>query len=210
MKKIIAILAITFGLWSFPAFAEERPEAFLSRLITSDFNGDCEPRFDKIHYTDGIMFLGDCDCKERREIFDTDASPLFIVSRWQVVGTKMKSKNKALITVRYRVIAKAERISVERENDVRQIIPYNPPHDEEITHNVWRRKGKWMWVDPPEMPRVGHEAVLKAMERKIADYEKLIARRGDNGLWGRNLQIYKTELSALEALRPIIEADAGR
>jgi hypothetical protein len=211
MKKIIITLAITLGLWSFPALAGEGPEVFLSSLIASDFAGDCEPRFDKIHYTDGIMFLGDCDCKERREIFDTDASPLFIISSWQIVKTKMESKNKALITVRYRVIAKAKRITVERENDVRRIIPYDPPRDEEITYRVWRRKGQWMWVDPPEMPRVGYEAVRNSIRKRIEHYEDdLLKEYPDRDDWRRQLAFYKTELAALEALRPIIEADAGR
>jgi hypothetical protein len=122
----------------------------------------------------------------------------------------MESKNKALITVRYRVIARAERITVERENDTRRIIPYNPPRDEEITYKVWRRKGQWMWVDPPEMPRVGYEAVRKAVENEVIDYERRIAKGDEDGFWRRSLRPYKAELAALEALRPIIEADAKR
>jgi hypothetical protein len=211
MQNIIKTCLLILGLWSFPSLAEERPEAFLSKLLLSDFEGRYDFRFDKIYYTTELEIESSCECSGlRREVYHPHFNSLFIITGWQIVKTKMESKSKALVTVRYRVIAKAERISVERENDVRQIIPYNPPRDEELTYQVWRRKGQWMWVDPPEMPRVGYEAVRKAVEEEIADYGKLIAAHGDNGLWGRNREIFRTELSALEALRPIIEADAKR
>jgi hypothetical protein len=226
MQSVIKVCLLILGLWTFPSLAEERPEAFLSRLITSDFNGDCDPRFDKIYYTTELEIENSCECSGlRREVYHPHFNSLFIITNWQIVKTKMESKSKALVTVRYRVIAKAERISVERENDVRQITPYDPPRDEELTYQVWRCKGQWkwvdreempcdgqwMWVDPPEMPRVGYEAVRKAVEGKYRRLEDdLLKEEPENTFWQKIRDIYKAELSALEALRPIIKADAKR
>jgi hypothetical protein len=224
MKLLVKTCLLILGLWSFPTLAEERPEAFLSELLTTDFVGEYLPRRDKIIYTDGVYMLGDGCCSEPRENFEARFSSLFIITNWQIVKTKMESKHKALVTVRYRVIAKAERISVERENDVRRITPYDPPRNEELTYQVWRCKGQWkwvdreemhcdgqwMWVDPPEMPRVGYEAVRNAVEEDTIKLRKDVANHPDHVLWPKLLPLNEAELAALEALRPIIEADAKR
>jgi hypothetical protein len=89
MQNIIKTCLFILGLWSFPSLAEERPEAFLSGLLTTDFVGEYLPRRDKVIYTDGKYMLGDDCCEEPRENFEARFSSLFIITNWQIVNTKI-------------------------------------------------------------------------------------------------------------------------
>ena len=60
------------------------------------------------------------------------------------------------------------------------------------------------------MARVGYAAVRRAVaEREVDELKDLIARRGPNGLWEKLLPLYQAELSDLDALRPVAEANSA-
>ena len=100
--------------------------------------------------------------------------------------------------VQYTVIAVTE-----GENERRKIVSLPAPREEEVTYKVWKRKGQWFWVDPPEVPYVGYEGARMALKRHIAHFEELIAEKVDNPLVERHLPFYRQQLAALEALRPM-------
>jgi hypothetical protein len=184
-----------------PLYAADGPGEFLAGLLASDFEGDCIPRHDNVLYTDGVYFLGNCDCGESRSNFNPDSSPLVIVSRWQVAGTRMVSRNQAFVTVRFRVLATAK-----GQNEARKIKAHFPPRDESVTFRVWRRKGRWMWVDPPVMPRVGFEAVHRAVSAWKNELEE-VQRLDPHPNTAALIAAYIPQLAAIEALRPAYEAD---
>ena len=112
-------------------------------------------------------------------------------------------RTKALVTVRARVIAVAQ-----GQNEERKIVPLAKPKDEDTVYRVWRRKGRWLWVDPPPTLRVGYQAVRQAVAKQVDELKDLTATRHPNDLWLRLLPLYQAESAALEALRPIAEANA--
>ena len=196
---VIALLA--FGLLrSVPLLAADGPAEFLSVILASDFAGDGEARIARCHFTDGRIIAEGCvnrDCAERRESYLAETDPLVIVSRWEIGGTSWEAKAKALVKVRYTVIGTAEGNNIHR-----RIVPLAAPREDEATYKVWKRKGQWVWVDPPEVPYVGYEGAVAALAREISEHERLLAKRGGNELWHRALLSYRRQLADLEALRP--------
>ncbi|MEO5335992.1 MAG: hypothetical protein H7841_03715 [Magnetospirillum sp. WYHS-4] len=186
---------------SVPLLAADGPAEFLSVILASDFAGDGEARIARCHFTDGRIIAEGCvnrDCAERRESYLAETDPLVIVSRWEIVGTSWEAKAKALVKVRYTVIGTAEGNNIHRK-----IVPLAAPREDEVTYKVWKRKGRWVWVDPPEVLHVGYEGVRTALQAKIDRLETGLVRTPDNELWQRNLPLYREQLAALEALRPL-------
>jgi hypothetical protein len=70
------------------------------------------------------------------------------------------------VKVRYTVIARAEGNNIHRK-----IIPLPAPREEELAYRVWKRKGEWFWVDPPELrpPRPVDLAAIAPPARHYAD-----------------------------------------
>ena len=201
MKFLLAIVLAALVLRPASAQTDTGPEDFLAPLIAGDFSGDPEARFDRSFYPDGRTVALGCvnrDCGERREVFDSRTDPLIIVTRWEIVGTAWETKAKALVKVRYTVIGTAEGNNIHRK-----ITPLPAPREDEATYKVWKRKGQWFWVDPPEVPHVGYEGVRTALKKHIAHFEELIAEKVDNPLVERHLPFYRQQLAALEALRPM-------
>lgn len=139
MMKLAGVAIFALLLAALPAAAAEGAADFLSGLLATDFDGDCIPRHDNVFYTDGKAEVGDCGCSEPRENFAADQSALIIISRWRVVGTRMETRTKAVVTVESRVIATAE-----GQNEKRRIVPLPQPQDEVVEYRVWQRKGRWV------------------------------------------------------------------
>lgn len=201
-RTLFSLLALLF-LWPVSLRAADGPEEFLSRLLDTDFAGDCVPRHDNVLYTDGKGdSVGDCGCAEPRSNFYPEYDPLIIITRWRVVGTRMETPAKALITVRYRLIASAE-----GRNEDRKIVPLSEPRDEDVTYRVWRRKGQWRWVDPPSIVRVGYEGVRTAVAKAVGHLAELLEERPDRDDWRQILGLYRAELAALVVLEPLAAAN---
>ena len=203
-RAFLPLIALLF-LWPVPLRAADGPEEFLSKLLASDFAGDMEPRHDHVLYRDGRYIHEACvheECAERRENFYPATDPLIIVTQWRVVGTRMDSPTKALITVRYRLIATAE-----GRNWDRKIVPMVEPRDEDVIYRVWRHKGQWLWVDPPPIARVGYEGVRAAVAEEIAEQERLLKGDPNRDDWRQILGLYRDELAALDALEPLASAN---
>ena len=202
MIKLVGVAFFALLLAPLPAAAAGGAADFLARLLATDFDGDCIPRHDNVFYTDGKAEVGDCGCSEPRENFAADQSALIIISRWRVVATRMETRTKAVVTVESRVIATAE-----GQSEKRKIVPLPQPRDEVVEYRVWRRRGRWLWVDPPELPRVGLEAVRQAVAKDIQERDEVLAKHGPNGLWENLQPHYRAELADLDALRPVAEAN---
>lgn len=176
----------------------EKPDEFFSHLVAADIAGAFVHRYGHVLYTDGKQDVGDCGCSMPREAFFADGDPLIIVTRWQVVATRMQSPTKALVTVRYRTIATAE-----GQEDQRKIVPV-PPRDEDVTYRLRQRKGRWVWVDPPPRARVGYQAVRDAVAKKADEFSDLLIKTDPSREdWRRALAGYRDELAALDALDPV-------
>lgn len=210
MTRLIVVLAMLMCFRPATLRADDGPEALLSQILASDFSDDPQSRYGHVFYRDGRSIAAGCvneECAERRETFDGADDPLVIITRWQIVDVRMEKPTKALVTVRSRVIATAD-----GQNEKRKIVPLAEPRDEEMVYQVWKRKGHWLWVDPPILPRVGYTAVRRAVaERQVDELKDLIAARGPgpNGGWERLLPLYQAELAALDALRPVAEANSA-
>jgi len=207
MTTLRALALAIVLLWSHPLFAAEGPEAFLSNILTHDFDGDDAARIGHVFYPDGRYIAAECvneDCGERREVFYPDADPTIIIARWRVIDVRMESKTKAVVTVRNRVVATAE-----GQNEKRKILPLPEPRDEEVSYRVWKRKGGWKWVEPPQVARVGFKAVRGAVAAEVENLKELIAERGPKNGWDHLLQLYQAELADLDALAPLAEANAA-
>jgi hypothetical protein len=202
MRKLALLMVLVF-LVPRSLLAADGPTEFLARLLASDFNGDHDLRRDNILYTDGVYHSGDCDCAEPRSNFYPQEEPLTIVSSWRVIGLRMETRNKALVKVRFRTLATAQDYGEDR-----RIEAYPAPRDDDVTFRVWRRKGRWLWVDPPGRPWVGLDAVERTTEKWKTDLENVYkiasAERDD---LPRAIELYKAQLIALKALRPAYEAD---
>ena len=201
MKPLVILLSLLALLWPAAVGASGGPEEFLSAILSSDFQGDTRARLGKCHYTDGRFVAAECvrgDCAERREAFHPITDPLIVVSHWAIRKHVPEEPDKATFTARYTVIA-----TTQGENEKRRIVPLAAPREEEATYKVWKRKGRWVWVDPPEVPYVGYEGVRTALTREIAEDERLLLKHGENELWRRALLSYRQQLAALEALRPL-------
>ncbi len=203
MRRWLFIVAALLALLPVPSFAADGPEAFLSALLTTNFEGDCIPLHGHVLYSDGRSFFPiDCDCgPEPRENFFPNNDLLIVVTSWRITDVHMETRTKALITARYHVIATAE-----REGDQRKIVPSSTSHEEDVTYKVWLRKGRWFWVDPPELPRVGYYAVRDAVAKEVSDRRGILAKHTgpEQDFHRRALAHYEAELAALDALRPMV------
>lgn len=178
----------------------EKPDEFLSNILATDFAGRSTPRRHNVFYTDGKIMVGaeegGCDCGgEPRENFYPDGAPLIVVSRWQVIATRMENPAKARVTVRYQVLATAQGQSSDRK-----ILPLPAPRDEEVTYRVWRRHGKWLWVDPPDLPYVGYDAVLAAVRDETASLTEDVQKFPNIRELPERARLYQEQLTTLEAL----------
>jgi len=201
--KVLTILSLV--IFPFPSLATERPETFLSRLLASDFDGEIFPRHGNVLYTDDKgAWVGECGCQEPRENFYPGNDPTIIIARWRVIDVRMESKTKAVVTVRNRVVATAE-----GQNEKRKILPLPEPRDEEVSYRVWKRKGGWKWVEPPQVARVGFKAVRGAVAAEVENLKELIAKYGAINGWDELLPLYQAELADLDALAPLAEANAA-
>ncbi len=202
MRRLLSFFSILLALLPVPSIAADGPEAFLSALLTSDFAGDSFPRHDNVLYTDDKgPTLGDCDCSEPRENFYPMDEPVVLVTAWRITGVDMQTRTKALVTVRYRVVASIEGWA-DKHN--RKVIP--SPHEEDMVYKVWRRKGRWLWVDPPPVPRIGFWAVRDADAQETARLRESMALNSGEvlELKRRSLAFLEAELAALDALRPMV------
>ena len=60
MMKLVGVAFFGLLLAPLPTAAAEGAADFLSRLLATDFDGDCIPRHDNVFYTDGKAEVGDC------------------------------------------------------------------------------------------------------------------------------------------------------
>ena len=75
-----------------------------------------------------------------------------------------------------------------------------------MVYKVWRRKGRWLWVDPPPVPRIGFWAVRDADAQETARLRESMALNSGEvlELKRRSLAFLEAELAALDALRPMV------
>jgi hypothetical protein len=188
--RLLLVLAL---LAPAPLHAAEGPAEALARLLASDFDGDSGPRHGNVVHSGGPEPAG-CGCREQRENFNAESGPLVIASGWQVVASRLESRGKARVTVRFRTMAVAEGRYDERRIDT------HAPRDEEVSYRLWRRQGRWLWVDPPKVPHVGPEAALRALSAWMDEQEGRKAVYGDD--WPAVAARYQAQRTALEALLP--------
>src|SRR6266481_2540030 len=158
LRRAIVFTAISIALafCQNAAHASVSPDAFLSEVLSKDFEGDGVFRLGRIIFTKPQRQVPtDCDCQGPDEVFDPKKDRIVIASDWAVVETKMESVDLAAVKVRFRVVAltKGEG-DFSNKDKQRRILPLAMPRNEFVVYHLRQAVDRWALVDPP-LPRVG-------------------------------------------------------
>jgi hypothetical protein len=192
----------------------------LSAILAVEYGGDT-PQSSDIYFTTPDPEDGPgCDCIWPREQYSILEDSLVVISDWAILKTHRLSARKVTIDVKFHNIAVTKGENIDHEPEVRygeptpvkpetsrQLLPLEPPVDEVVSYQVWKRKGGWKLVDPPP-PRVGLKALIQAYVNDIKQDTDIVngeRQKGDEkgALWHEGFIAYsKSQLAILETLKP--------
>jgi hypothetical protein len=168
MRASAAALALVCA--GMPRARAETPKAFLTRVVSLDFEGNADGRLNRI-----VDPPADPDLAPG--VYLLNESPLVIVDHWEPAGELQSKGESVCVTFRFLVVARSQgegMPSWERE-EARALVRIGHPREEEVAYCAVERDGKWKLKQAPD-PRVGRLTMLAHLGDELADAERRLAK----------------------------------
>ena len=161
------------------AYAEDASsaKASLEAVLSDEFLGAEGAWAGRAIYTDPHQeFVGDCNCRFPRGLFDLASSPMLIVEKWYIDhpaspagGGDLSFQVTFLVVARTSGEGSASWVTPEG----RTIVPLKKPALETEKYVLREDNGAWKVLDP-KLPHVGLAAEREAIDNDISKYEHVL------------------------------------
>lgn len=178
-------------------YKEKTAKETVQLYCQSDFDGVSDIRFDIAKFSSQReKEERKYDSKLKGTVIYWDASPLFVVSSYEILDVEVNNKV-ALAVVKYKRLAK----TIGYGTVERKLVPDYKDEDIVKLHLSYT-KNKWVIIDPP-LPRISKKALIQFYESDFRNYGEKWLERSD--ITDIQKKTYLHEVKTLELLRGLVE-----